>query len=126
MSGLTGAELDISFAGEKRTRTLNRTFRGIDRPTDVLSFPMFNSLKEIEEAKNAAGGPVHLGDIVVCPAVAQGNARENGIPFDDEIRWLLVHGLLHLLGFDHERSLYAARKMRKKETELLDALEKMA
>ncbi len=79
------------FCGDARMRRLNRDYRGKDRSTDVLAFP-------------AAGGPL-LGDIVVSVPYASRQARRRGEPASREIDRLLVHGFLHLLGYDHETDL---------------------
>ena len=82
-------EVAIAMVGDAKMRSLNRQFRGVDRPTDVLAFP--------------AGTNRHLGDVVIATGVAQRQARAAGHPFGTEIRVLALHGLLHLLGYDHER-----------------------
>jgi probable rRNA maturation factor len=78
----------IAFVSDKRIRELNRQFRGIDKATDVLSFPA-------EEKAN-------LGDIAVSVDTAAVQAEENGLTLDGEIAQLILHGLLHLCGYDHE------------------------
>ena len=78
----------IAFVSDKRIRELNRQFRGIDKATDVLSFPA-------EEKLN-------LGDIAVSVETAAMQARENGLTLEGEIAQLILHGLLHLCGYDHE------------------------
>jgi probable rRNA maturation factor len=78
----------IAFVSDKRIRELNRQFRGIDKATDVLSFPA-------EEELN-------LGDVAVSVDTAATQARENGLTLDQEIAQLILHGLLHLSGYDHE------------------------
>jgi probable rRNA maturation factor len=80
----------IAFVSDKRIRELNRQFRGIDKATDVLSFP--------------ADGPdeLNLGDIAIATETAATQAKENGLSFNDEIAQLILHGLLHLSGYDHE------------------------
>ena len=78
----------IAFVSDKRIRELNRQFRGIDKATDVLSFPA-------EEKLN-------LGDIAVSVDTAAMQARENGLTLEGEIAQLILHGLLHLCGYDHE------------------------
>ena len=80
----------IAFVSDKKIRELNRQFRGIDKATDVLSFP--------------ADGPdeSNLGDIAISTETAATQAKENGLSFDDEIAQLILHGLLHLSGYDHE------------------------
>ena len=80
----------IAFVSDKRIRELNRRFRGIDKATDVLSFP--------------ADGPdeLTLGDIAISAETAAAQAKETGLTFDNEIAQLILHGLLHLSGYDHE------------------------
>lgn len=101
-------------------KQLNDLYRGINRATDVLSFPMYNSLREIPVKP-----PVLLGDIVISPNAALRQAAEYGGAFHEEMQRLLVHGFLHLIGYDHEKNPYQNRKMKKKEKELRDALETM-
>lgn len=131
--GLKDAELSILLVDDSRMRELNHKYRGIDRTTDVLSFPQYSakvpkcqSTKANE--KNAYGlwdygtKELLLGDIVINLQAVKSQAPENGLTFNEELRWLLVHGILHLIGYDHERSRYAERKMRSKEKELLGYL----
>lgn len=101
-------------------RELNRRHRGKDRPTDVLSFPIYESPKEIPRDRETL-----LGDIVINLRAAAKQAPVFGNTLYDEVLRLLVHGFLHLLGYDHERSAYHERKMKTKERELLHALEKV-
>ncbi len=96
-------------------RTLNRRYRGKDRTTDVLSFPM-------REGAFADLRPELLGDIVISVPAAERQAKEAGHSLIREIERLLVHGLLHLLGYDHERGPAAARRMRRREREILERL----
>jgi probable rRNA maturation factor len=116
--GLKRAELSLVFAGPRRTRSLNLKYRGVDAVTDVLSFPLYAGSENFPP-----GGHFLLGDIVINPTRARLQADERGVPLRVEIRRLLVHGLLHLLGHDHEGNAYLRRKMMRKEQELLDALD---
>ena len=86
--GKNESSATIAFVSDKRIRELNRQFRGIDKATDVLSFPA-------EEEAN-------LGDVAVSVETAAAQARENGLTLDQEIAQLILHGLLHLSGYDHE------------------------
>ena len=86
--GKNDSSATIAFVSDKRIRELNRQFRGIDKATDVLSFPA-------EEEAN-------LGDVAVSIETAAVQAKENGLSFDNEISQLILHGLLHLCGYDHE------------------------
>ncbi len=89
-------------------RSLNRRYRGRDRTTDVLSF-------SLREGPYAAVQPHLLGDIVVCVPQAERQAGNDGKALRYEIDRLLIHGLLHLLGYDHERGATEARRMRRRE-----------
>lgn len=113
--GLHNAQLSVLFVGDRAMRTLNRRYRGIDRPTDVLSF-------SLREGAFASIQPDVLGDIVISIPVAARRAAAAGHPLAREIDLLLIHGLLHLLGYDHERGGKDAAVMRKKEAALLRRL----
>lgn len=86
--GKRDAPATIAFVSDQAIRKLNQQFRGLDKATDVLSFP--------------AGEPDNLGDVAVSVDTALKQARENGLTFDNEIAQLILHGLLHLCGYDHE------------------------
>jgi probable rRNA maturation factor len=92
------AELAISFVDEPAIAELNERFMGHEGPTDVLSFPIDDTPPPVEVAEL----PRLLGDIVICPGVAARNAPQHAGTFEDEIALLVVHGILHLLGMDHE------------------------
>ena len=123
--GLKDAELSLLLVNDGRMKELNHKYRGIDRTTDVLSFPQMSySVKRKAlsvKSYNAinAQRTTLLGDVVINLQAAKRQAPEHGLSFNEELRWLLVHGVLHLIGYDHERSKYAERKMRSKEKELL-------
>ncbi|MDP9224053.1 MAG: rRNA maturation RNase YbeY [Actinomycetota bacterium] len=85
-------ELSVLLVSPGHIRRLNARFAGEDYPTDVLAFPM------MEEDE----GAVILGDVVMCPQVARNNARKLGHSLDSELDTLCVHGILHLLGYDHQ------------------------
>jgi probable rRNA maturation factor len=106
-------------------RRLNARYRGVDRPTDVLSFPLSDN-GPAGDRHQRCDKPAPLGDIVICVPKALTQAEEYDLPFLEETRRLLVHGLLHLVGYDHESGTYQKRKMEKKERELLDAIKTMA
>ena len=84
-------QVSVLFTGDAEIRSLNRKFRGLDRPTDVLSFPWASS----------AGKGRYLGDIAISVPTAKRYAKKAGWPLEEELRFLLLHGLLHLLGHDH-------------------------
>jgi probable rRNA maturation factor len=99
--GVGAGELGVHFVGEDRMRELNREHRGLDESTDVLSFPL-------EDVGDGFAPPADdqvprlLGDVVVCPAVAERQAKASGTPLAFELALLCVHGTLHVLGYDHE------------------------
>jgi probable rRNA maturation factor len=95
--GVDSAEVGIHLVGERRIRVLNREYRDIDAVTDVLSFP----LEEPGEA-TVPGVPRLLGDVVVCVVQARRQAAGDGAPPAFELAVLLTHGLLHLLGWEHD------------------------
>jgi len=103
-------ELSILVTGDDEIRELNRQYRGLDRPTDVLAFPQLHS-------DNSIGNAGHdlLGDVVISRQRAEVQAREQGVQFDIEMRRLLAHGILHLLGYDHEGSDEDAAVMKELE-----------
>ena len=90
------AELSVLLITADHMRRLNARFAGEDEATDVLAFPM------MEEEEEEEGGSLLLGDVVVCPEVARTNARARRHPLEQELEILLVHGTLHLLGYDHQ------------------------
>jgi probable rRNA maturation factor len=128
--GLAGdAELSVLFVDEKSIAELNSRFLGKDGPTDVLAFPIDEEPIESGRSPDSGGTgpgmpsepedvPVLLGDIVICPAVAYRNAPEHAGRYDDEVALLVVHGLLHLMGMDHQDD-EEAEEMESKERELL-------
>jgi probable rRNA maturation factor len=97
-------------------RILNHQYRGMDKTTDVLSFPLY------EEIQNSKPMPhiFALGDIVISLHKAKKQAEENGVTLNEEVKRLLIHGLLHLMGYDHEQSRYLKGKMQKMEFELMN------
>jgi probable rRNA maturation factor len=109
--------LSVAVVSDARIRALNARYRGIDRPTDVLSFP--SDAGRTLQVRRTAGlkGPRYLvlGDIVIARGVARRQAREAGHSELTEWRVLALHGLLHLLGYDHERD---AGRMRRVESRL--------
>jgi probable rRNA maturation factor len=96
------AELGIVLGDDALLRRLNRAWRGEDKPTNVLSFPAQGEVRP-------AGAPVLLGDVVLAFETVSAEARAQGKPLADHLRHLVVHGVLHLLGFDHARAIEARR-----------------
>lgn len=121
--GYPDAELSILVTGDRKMRVLNRQYRGMDKTTDVLSFPALEGEAALKAASDAKGGPpATLGDIVISAPRALAQAGEIGQSLDDELSFLLVHGILHLIGYDHERSPFDKRRMEKKQKEITGLL----
>ncbi len=112
-----GAELGVEFVGERRIRTLNREHRGKDEVTDVLSFPLEEAGEAAAFADAAEGPPRLLGDVVVCARQALRQARADTLPPAFELAVLLVHGTLHVLGYDHDSD---AGQMALRQAEILE------
>ena len=102
---LDGTIVTVSFVDEKRIRQLNNEYRKVDKPTDVLSFPMLDIVypQKVQEfiQEEAPDGSLYLGDVVICPKIAKRQARDFGHSKKREIGFLALHGLLHVLGYDH-------------------------
>lgn len=131
--GVSGeAELSVLFVDRDAIAELNGRFMDVEGPTDVLSFPIDGEL--VEPGRSPDGSPqgpdrepprpddlpLLLGDVVVCPAVAAGNASDHAGSLDDELALLVVHGTLHVLGWDHAAEA-DQRRMWDRERELLAA-----
>ena len=102
-------ELSVLLVNDEKIRKLNAQYRKIDKPTDVLSFP---------QTRRGKPDPVLLGDVVVSTDTAWRQAREHGLSFEEELVLLLIHGALHLRGYDHEKSAQEAQNMKRKTRSL--------
>lgn len=108
-------ELSILLIGDRAMRALNRDFRGKDKPTDVLSFSQL-------EGENGIPSPT-LGDLVISVDTTKRQAKEYGVTFERELLRLMVHGILHLHGYDHEGvSKAEAQRMRRREERILKSI----
>ena len=116
IKGLNNAELSILFVGKQRIRTLNKRFRKKDRPTDVLAFSM-------RQGRGAFLHPQILGDVVICPQIAQAAAKIYQTYTEKEILLYLIHGILHLLGYC-DKSQAARLRMEKEQLRILKKLAK--
>ncbi|NJR78796.1 rRNA maturation RNase YbeY [Sphingomonas corticis] len=94
-------EVSVRLASDEEVHTLNRQYRGKDKPTNVLSFPMVQPDLIATVTQNSDDGEVLLGDIVLAHGVCAAEAAERGISVDHHATHLMVHGALHLLGYDH-------------------------
>ena len=111
-------EVSINFVTDDVIHELNREYRAVDRPTDVLSFECDNL--EDDFAPVSSDAPYELGDIVIAVDITEQQAPEYGLSFAEEMSLLLTHGLLHLCGYDHLEEGEAAQ-MEERERELLSA-----
>ncbi len=109
--GINDGELSITFATDEEIMRLNRHYRKRNAPTDVLSFAM-------QEGRRIAKDSFVLGDIVISTGRAKEQAKVFSTSFKEEIELYIIHGILHLVGYDDE-NLSAEKKMRKKEKELM-------
>ena len=125
--GAADGTLDLCFVGRDRIRALNASFRGVDRVTDVLSFPTVEKVTLPLRKGNypfdldPVSGKVALGSIVICRVKAKEQAAEYGHSVERELAYLTVHGVLHLLSFDHIEEADRA-KMRAAEERVLSVL----
>lgn len=99
-------ELSVRLTGDEEVRSLNAKWRGKNKPTNVLSFPMLDQ-HDLERA-NVAGPEMLLGDIILARSVCEAEASDKGLPVEQHATHLLVHGTLHLLGYDHHDEAEAA------------------
>jgi len=139
--GQEEAEVSVLFVGSARMKQLNLHYRGIPKETDVLSFPLQEVWSvcprtsrltihppQADPPRRATHDPqpLILGDIVISIPRTIEQAREYGASLYEELLRLLIHGLLHLLGYDHEKSRYQRVRMEKKEKEILHAVARLA
>lgn len=116
-------EISLVFVNSRRMRELNRRFRGGDYATDVLSFAA--TAKAFSDCDRGSLPPfknLSLGELVFCVPVVKAQAKEHGLTVKDEFLYLLIHGLLHLLGYDHETNAKAAREMYRLQDQLFERL----
>lgn len=99
-------EISIIFCSENKIKEINKKYRNKDSKTDVISFPYTNSGD-------------FLGEVIICPKVAEENSKNYGVTFESELKKLLVHSILHLIGYDHHND---KGKMAKKEKSILKSL----
>jgi probable rRNA maturation factor len=100
--------VSLAFVGKEEIKKLNKKFRKKNKPTDVLSFDL--------------GEKDYLGEVIICPEVVKENSSKYKVDFKKEMLKVFVHGVLHLLGYDHEKSEREARKMEDKQEKYLSKL----
>jgi probable rRNA maturation factor len=114
--GYDDHELSVVITDDAHIMALNQTYRGKAKPTNVLSFPML-------DGDFASVAPQLLGDLVISVETAMREAEEAGISLDERLSQLMIHGVLHLVGFDHEQGDDEAVEMEQKSLELLRLIE---
>lgn len=112
-----GIEVSIKFTSDNEVQALNAAYRGKDKPTNVLSFPMVEP-ELLESIAAADNGEILLGDIILAHGVCAAEADEKGVAVETHASHLVVHGMLHLLGYDHEQG--------DEEAEAMEAIERQA
>jgi len=112
-------ELGLVFTNSETVRQLNRDYRGVDQSTDVLAFYMHPQKGSDSSFALPPDGVTHLGEVIICYPQALAQATEQGHSLNRELALLVIHGVLHLLGCDHEEP-QEAKKMRAREKELLE------
>ncbi|MBF0157239.1 MAG: rRNA maturation RNase YbeY [Magnetococcales bacterium] len=110
-------EVGVVLAADADVRELNRDYRGVDAPTNVLSFALTEG-----DGGVGGGGPLLLGDLFLAYETLEAESLAGGVSFQDHLLHLVVHGTLHLLGFDHERSPEACRCQEGEESRILAGL----
>lgn len=116
--GLDNAEVSITFTDNKHIHEINREYRKVDRPTDVISF----ALNEGDEPEIEGGAPINvLGDIIISVEKAVEQAKDYGHSVEREVAFLTVHGMLHLLGYDHMEE-EDRKEMRQEEDFVMEKL----
>jgi len=113
---MEGHEVSLLFVDDTEITEINRHYLGRNHPTNVIAFSM-------NEGDFGAINPLLLGDIVISVETALRDARAGELPLEDEINYLMIHGVLHLLGYDHEQAC-EAEEMEKKEKDIFFALKK--
>lgn len=111
----TDCELSLLLTDDKEIQALNKAYRDLDKATDVLSFP------QDEDAVNESGDTL-LGDVAISVETAARQAEEHHLSFNEELILLAIHGILHLLGYDHERSPQDAHIMQDKTQAVFETL----
>ena len=112
------AEVSVTFADNEYIHGLNNEYRGMDKPTDVLSFPMYDDGFPYDECQHGCT----IGDIVISLEKAEEQANELGHDLIREVAFLAIHSTLHLLGYDHERSPEEDEEQCRRQREILETL----
>ncbi len=113
-----GTEMGVRLVGPEQMSGYHARFLGGEGPTDVLSLPVEELVPGQVPERRADGPPLNIGDVIICPAEVRARADRAGVGFQRQMALLLVHGTLHLLGYDHQEE-GAAERMEARERELL-------
>lgn len=113
--------LSIAFIDEHAMAQLNADHMGRTGPTDVLSFPIEDAAPDLPPVRDVTGPPLDLGDIFICSDVVEAHADEFGVSFEGELHLMVVHGVLHILGWDHQTEA-EAEAMEAREAQHLAAI----
>lgn len=114
-------EVTLLFVGEEQIATYNERFMQRHGATDVLAFPVEHLKPGMVPDRRPGGPPLNIGDVVIAPSIVRAQAEAAGVPFDEELSLLVVHGLLHLLGYDHQDDV-DAEEMEDRERQLLELI----
>jgi probable rRNA maturation factor len=114
-------EVTLLFVGEEQIATYNERFMQRHGATDVLAFPVEHLKPGVVPDRRPGGPPLNIGDVVIAPSIVRAQAEAAGVPFDEELSLLVVHGLLHLLGYDHQDDV-DADEMEDRERQLLELI----
>ncbi len=112
-------EVTLLFVGEEQIATYNERFMQRHGATDVLAFPVEHLKPGVVPERRPGGPPLNIGDVVIAPSIVRAQAESAGVQFDEELSLLVVHGLLHLLGYDHQDDA-DAEEMEDRERQLLE------
>ena len=119
--GVDNAEMELVITSSEKVRDLNRDYRGLDEPTDVLAFAATEQAVGAPPFVGPPGETRHLGEVIIAYPEAIGQAAEHHHPVEQEMALLIIHGILHLLGYDHDEPK-AESRMRGREKEILAAV----
>lgn len=114
-------EVSLLLVGEEQIATYNERFMQRPGATDVLAFPVEHLKPGVVPDRRPGGPPLNIGDVVIAPSIVRAQAEAAGVSFDEELSLLVVHGLLHLLGYDHQDDV-DADEMEDRERQLLERI----
>ena len=123
--GAKESNLSIAFVGKDKIKELNKKYRQKDEATDILSFGSILKNKPFYFFAEQRNFYDRLEEIIICPEIVKKNARQYNSTFKEELIRVLIHGILHLLGYDHEKSKKMAEEMRKKENYYFSKIENL-